>query len=760
MKPHDSIRLFDHLFEGLEGQLCIAMLDRVTGRLRHRFLAYPEATAQATKVALAASGAGRDAYFCAHLLINDQRRKGSAALIKALWADGDGAEIPDGFPPPTAVVESSPGRHHYYWRLDEPIDAVRAESLNRAIANQIGTDKSGWDLTQLLRVPGTKNYKREDADDVVLQIMDDRPFAVEELEAALDAQGSTTTATPTGGHDGATKGGKGQADSEGPPVLLSASQLRVWRGTEPLPPGQGNDRSKRLARMAYVLRAAGAEHDQIVSALRDRDVVLGWRKYADRRDADLRYRELADAAVDRVIPRSGGGLEPGRTHSSGFALTDLGNAERLGHIYCEDLKYVPGQGWFAWDGQRWLADETTARRFAAESARLIRQEAAAANGSKGQELWRHASNSESKARIDAALSLAQTLPGLACDLQHFDTRDDELNVRNGVLNLQSGALREHDRESLHTKLSDVEFIEGAECPLFEAFIDEIFEGDQGLLGYCQRVFGYCLSGRTTEQVFFLLHGSGANGKSTLVRLLLDLVGDYGSQLTSETLLRQMNRSQTNDLARLRGVRVAVANEFSAGRKLDEALMKQLTGGERVSARMLYREFAEFEPKCKILVSSNHLPDITGTDYGIWRRVHLLPFEFTVPEGRRDPALNQKLRAELPGVLNWSLIGYNAWREGGLRPPQVVRSAVEQYRSERDSVGSYVEEACQIGPKYSCTNQAVYDDYEFWCDSTGRDALSKTEFLKEFRNRFSSERTRSARGFKGVRPRGWRRREAA
>lgn len=718
--------------------------------MRQKFVDYPESVHDASQFARAAARSGKDAYFCVHLLTDARRKKECAGQVHAVWADGDGATIPEDFPAPTAVVESSPGRHHYYWRLSSPITAKAAEALNKKLALALGADSSGWDLTQLLRVPGTKNYKYEPPVGVRLNSLDaDHAWSEADIVAALPACDRKTE-------------GRGRRTTKQtvaiapPPVPLEGNDLAIWEHRRVKLPGEKSDRSSQMARLATILRQNGATGEQIVTGLETWDRASGKPKYAGRSDANTRYTELADWATDNVEVRHRS-LVRADTHTRGFPLTDMGNAERLAQLYSAELRSVDGQSWTAWDGKRWSKDPATARLVAMKNARALQMEAAAARDDQAPALRAWANRSEGKDRLAAALDVARSLPQLVCRAADFDTRDLELNISTGTLDLVQGIEMPHDPNALHTKLAPVGFNADAACPRFTSFLGETFDSDPDILAYIQRLFGYCLTGKTGEQAFFLLHGRGANGKSTLVRVLLDLLGEYAVQLPPETLLRQQSRSQTNDLARLDGARVAVANELPDGRRLDEALVKQMTGGERISARFLYQEFVEFQPKCKLLISSNYLPEITGTDLGIWRRVHLIPFNRTVPENRRDAHLNEKLRQELPGILNWALAGCLAWQQEGLNPPEIVLAAVEQFREEMDSVGTFIRDTCVEGGKMRTTNGVLWDAFESYCDETGYTLVTKAKFLSELKVRgYKPYRTANTRGFAGISVRGMRR----
>jgi putative DNA primase/helicase len=505
-----------------------------------------------------------------------------------------------------------------------------------------------------------------------------------------------------------------------------------------------------MGRVAGILRKNGASYAHIVAGLESWDRASAEPKYANRSDSAIRYAELAEWAVANVDIRTAS-LIKAETYSQGYPMTDLGNAERMAELSASDLRCVDGQTWVTWDGRRWSKDGAAALEVAMRNARAIQLEAAATLDDRMRtQLQAWGLRSEGRERLHAVLDLARALPQFFTRSAEFDSQDLELNLDNVTLDLASGTGKPHDPAGFHTKLAPVAFDSRAECPRFLSFLTETFDSDPDLISYVQRLFGYCLTGNTGEQVFFLFHGHGANGKSTLVRVLLDLLGEYGNQLPPETLLKQQSRTQTNDLARLEGVRLAVANELPEGRSLDEALVKQLTGGERMVGRLLYKEFREFEPKCKLIISSNYLPEIVGTDLGIWRRVHLIPFAATVPEARRDAALNAKLRNELPGILNWALDGCLAWQCEGLRPPSVVVSAVERFRHDMDSVGAFIDEMCTLTQRARTPNGALWDAYEEWCEDTGKNSVTKTKFFGELRNRgFEAYRTSHFRGTKGI-----------
>ena len=278
------------------------------------------------------------------------------------------------------------------------------------------------------------------------------------------------------------------------------------------------------------------------------------------------------------------------------------------------------------------------------------------------ELLRHARKSSSKGGIRAMIDVAKWLPDVTVSVGLFDRDPMLLNCSNGTLDLRNGEIRGHDPPDLITKMVPVAYDPQATCPVWEAFVDRTMESDRSKIEFLQRALGYSLTGITSEQCLFVLHGSGANGKSTLMETIRELLADYAMHTTTSSLLQSKSSPIRNDLARLNGARCVSAVEIGMGRRLDEALVKQLTGGDQVTARYLYNEYFEYKPTFKLFIAANHKPDIRGVDHGIWRRIHLIPFNVTIASDDIDRDLPSKLRAELPGILAWAVRGCRQWQE--------------------------------------------------------------------------------------------------
>jgi putative DNA primase/helicase len=380
----------------------------------------------------------------------------------------------------------------------------------------------------------------------------------------------------------------------------------------------------------------------------------------------------------------------------GLNLSDLGCAKRLVQRHGQDLRYCwPWENWLVWDGRQWAMDKSgEIHRRTKDVVKILLLEAAATDKTARGELAKYALKVEADGKQKSIISSARS--------EHGNIFPDDLdrdpwlfNVANGTLNLKTGELQPHEREHLITKLPPVEYDREAECLTWWKFLERIFAGNLEVMTFIQKAVGYALTGSTKEQCLFFLHGLGANGKSTFLEVIHTLMGDYASRTGSETFLMKKSGGIPNDVAALRGARLVGAVEVESGRRLAEVLVKEMTGGDRITARFLHSEFFTFKPEFKIFLAANHKPVIRGTDHAIWRRIHLIPFNVQIPKKEQDRELPEKLKAELPGILNWALEGCLMWQEHGLEPPQEVQTATEEYREEMDPLGDFLAECCTL-----------------------------------------------------------------
>ena len=516
-----------------------------------------------------------------------------------------------------------------------------------------------------------------------------------------------------------TNGGRSTAE---PPVELMPEALKVWRGEKPKAKHTGEiDRSGSLVKVGRILYDAGATRSALVAALAERDEALGWRKYTGRADADIRYHEIVDelerngrnGRVD-IDGNGRGTTQP----AGGYNLTDLGNARRLVHRHGRNLRYCwLWRKWLVWDGKRWVKDDTgEVYRLAKETVSSIYQEAAAApNDQARKDLGKHATRSEAGARIKEMVDLARSdVPVMPDEL---DASPDLLNTESGTIDLRTGELREHRREDLITKIAPTTYRPDAAAPTWEAFLERVLPGED-LRAFVQRAVGYSATGDTSEQCMFINHGGGANGKSTFQEAIAAALGDYAMRAPTEMLLAKRSDGVPNDVARLKGARFVSASETEEGRRLAESRIKDLTGQDTITARFMKAEWFDFAPSHKLWLSTNHKPEIRGTDAAIWRRIRLVPWTVTIPLAEQDKKLPIALRHELAGILAWVVRGCLQWRREGLQATDEVSKATGEYRAEMDVLAGFLAECCELDTGHWEYAKDLYECYKRWCDENG------------------------------------------
>ncbi len=518
----------------------------------------------------------------------------------------------------------------------------------------------------------------------------------------------------------------GSAGDE-PPVELGPEALKVWRGERPKLKDDGRlDRSGTLVKIGRELYDAHANRSVIVAALRERDTALGYQKYTDRADAEERYHEIVDE-LERNGRNGRARLTVGGPQPPRFNLTDLGNAERFVAHHGEAVRYCyPWRKWLVWTGARWERDEAgRVYRLAKETVRNIYREASdEEDEARRKALAKHARASESETRIRAMVELAK--PEIPASPDELDADPWLLNAETGTIDLRTGELREHRREDLITKIAPVEYDPDAAAPTWEAFLGRVLPGEE-LRRFVQRATGYSATGSTSEQCMFIHHGPGANGKSTFQETISAALGDYAMRTPTETLLAKRPGGVPNDVARLKGARYVTASETEEGRRLAESLVKDLTGQDSISARFMWAEWFDFKPTHALHLSTNHKPEIRGTDAAIWRRIRLIPWAVTIPPAEQDRKLPEKLRAELPGVLAWIVRGCSAWQREGLQAPEEVRQATKAYRAEMDVLAAFLADCCLRDEDETASASELWGAWKRWCEETGEQAGTQKRF---------------------------------
>jgi putative DNA primase/helicase len=444
----------------------------------------------------------------------------------------------------------------------------------------------------------------------------------------------------------------------------------------------------------------------------------------------------------------------------------MGNATRFATQYGGAVAHNVAMGWLMWDGRRWQRDEDgavlqfakhtawtlyddAAQTYRDAAARLAMAKATGEPGDTGEMAaaekdarrrlsWAY--HSQDAARLAAMLKLAATEDDILTPAAFFDADPLLLNVRNGVLDLRNGALYAHDPTFYCSRLAGAAYDPEAECPLWERFIARITGNDPQMALFLQRAAGYTLTGVTREQCLFFAHGTGANGKSTFLTTLAAIMGDYAVKMPTDALMVKGNNAgggPSPELARLAGARLVLASEIEEGRRLAESLIKELTGGDVITARFLRQEFFDFTPQFKLWLYGNHKPVISGTDDGIWRRVRLLPFTITIPDSEKDTDLPAKLLTEADGIMAWAARGCLDWRHGGRLTAESVTQATANYRNSMDAIGQFIEERCVVGANLFCPYVDLRAAYEEWAAGEAvvserrfADALTERGFTKD------------------------------
>lgn len=673
---------------------------------------------------------------------------------------------------PTAIVDSG-GGWHVYWILRIPIlisDGATRERLCRLQARWVefvGSDPGAKDLARVLRVPGTLNYKYDPPRPVEFHRLDwECLYDLDELEQLLPADlpgPARPSARREPGEfepntvdywldqalskypDLRNEGGAWLAAQLRDNFSLSPAEIKAVNYPERAPQPAGKPAYTRL------------EWERTVDSILTRPA----------RDP-ARGNGNGHRLASEIPPDAGADL-PEQTEMD-FHYTDLGNAQRFAVQHVGKVCFVKVWDWLIWTGKLWKLDESgavrrlahgTILRFYADANResfkaakafeqlqaqalspgvdlvqateeaLAKARAALKNAEKAVK-W--GLSSQQSGRIDGMLKEAKVQYELVADPGEFDKDPWLLNVENGVLDLKTGELKPHDPSYKLSKIAGTRYDPAAACPTWLAFLDKIFNGDQAMIAFLQRAAGYSLTGDIREQALFLLYGTGANGKSTFVNALQAMLGDYAMKSRAETLMVKRQDSIPEEVAQLAGVRFMLAAELAEEQTLNESLIKDLTGGDKLRGRKLYHDSFEYWPVAKVWMYGNHNPEIRGTDEGIWRRIKRIPFLVTIPEPEQDKTLPQKQLAELPGILTWAVAGCLEWQRAGLQTPAVVTQSTAEFRAEQDVLAAFLTE-CVIANSLATTSAGdMYARYQSWSEQGGLRFMSKIAFSRAMEER--------------------------
>lgn len=438
-----------------------------------------------------------------------------------------------------------------------------------------------------------------------------------------------------------------------------------------------------------------------------------------------------------------------------YTLTDLGNAGRLLRDSYLDIRHCPQfNSWYIWDGKTWQKDEADAVMIHAATAvkGIYREAGCEPDDNKRKAIGDWAIKSESYHRRLYMVKSAEPYAAVRGDA--WDAQQHLFNCLNGTLDLDRMEFREHRRDDMLTKMSRVTYDPDIECHCWHDHLDLIFSGEQDVIQSFQQMCGYTLLADNPEQIMFILHGSGKNGKSKTLGVINTMMGDYAKNVSPDSLMVKRNESPRSDIARLVGCRMVTSVEGEDGSKLAESLIKQVTGGDTITVRFLYQAEFEYRPGYKIWLATNHKPMIKGTDEAIWRRIWLIPFEVTIPEKRRDPKIEERLLEESSGIFNWMIEGLKIYRKNGnhLQPPAKVIHATSEYRQESDSIREFLNVNCRKDPAGEVARGTLYSVYQSWCRDNDDSPLSTQKFAVRLREKGITDGLlrRGVRYWKGLR----------
>lgn len=484
--------------------------------------------------------------------------------------------------------------------------------------------------------------------------------------------------------------------------------------------------------------------DEAWEALSDYNATLivpPWDEGDLRRDFEaLLRKDIAEKGPMPVRESSAAGNAPDGEPPVVPKLSEDALADAFVKAEGEVWQHVPvWRSWFRWDGKVWRRDDT---KLVRQRMRLICR--AVAGEAKPHEARRIASEKT----LTAALKLAASDPRVATEISAWDAHPMLLNTQSGILDLETGEERPHDPMRLMTQITSASV--GSGCPRWLAFLHEVTGGDKELEDYLQRLAGYCLTGRTSEQVFAFLHGEGANGKSVFLGVLAHVLGSYAATATLETFAASRSSRHLTELAGLRAARLVLVPETEAGQAWAEARIKTVTGGESIRANFMHQDHFEFRPQFKLLVAGNHRPTVSNVGEAMRRRLHLVPFTVTIPPERRDPKLAEALQAEADGILGWMVEGCAVWLKTGLAPPARVLEAAKDYFAAEDLVGQWIAECCSIGPQFRELSANLFQSWKSWADQQGFLYGTSKSLGEALRARgFQDARVKRGRGWVGL-----------
>lgn len=437
---------------------------------------------------------------------------------------------------------------------------------------------------------------------------------------------------------------------------------------------------------------------------------------------------------------------------------DTGRGLRLNDQFGDVFRYMAAdKTWYFYNGSYWELDNGRHIELAAEKVvNLIKTEnpdfsfATQQDKDKAMKEWNKFIK-ESRSHMAKIHMIEEFKKYVTIDHGVFDHDNMLLNTESGYVDLTNGELKDHDIKKMFSEQTASEYSDNIDCPMWKDFLEQIFNHDEKLIHYIQKAIGYSFTGSTKEQVMFIPYGNGRNGKSVLLDTIQDVAGGYAKTMNVSSIMTKYNSNGANsDIARLEGSRMVISSEANEGQRLDEGLVKQLTGGDRIVARQQYGKEFEYQPSYKIWMATNHKPLIRGTDEGIWRRLILIPFDYQVPKDKIDRNLKYKLEAESMGILNWIVEGAIMWQVEGLQIPERIKNASQKYREEMDVLSGFVNDCCELGPGFTAKSGELYESYKNWAADANEYKMNLTRFGKEMSKKFHRKVSHGYKVYEGIR----------
>lgn len=726
------------------------------------------------------------------------RSEKNIVAVRAVFVDTDGADVtPICAADPHLLVESSPGNYHGYWFVDGcPLDEFRA--AQKVMIEAWGTDKGIHDLPRVMRLPGFPHQKVSAKKGLVgtpfmVQIVEDRSEdGVEDWadrKAAIEALAPppATKALPLSQQalDNIKAAAKPKAKAVTPPTIDEAREILSFIKVDPKTGDYAYDLwlqvlmglhsvgEDLLWDLAHEWSAEGSGYDP--TALDQK-----WSGFDGNRDGGVTFATVAALAKKKGADLAAIGRRHRVTASKGGAermdgaedidLAQDALAVDLGvRAFDENAKFVVAWGkWLFWQQHRWAIDDhmaatTKTREFlrlrADELMEMAKEKAACADNDNDAAAilsWatRESRNLRSKQNVKAVEELAKSNPASVTGAEAFDGNRMLLGTPGGTVDLRTGAMRDGERADLITKQTTTTPALGTP-QRWLAFLDQVMAGDQAKVAFLQRLAGYALTGETTEHKLFFFYGTGRNGKGVFLNTLMSLWGDYARKAAVTTFLSSMGERHPTDIAGLQGARLVFGSELPVGKVWDESVIKDLTGGDRMTARFMRQDFFDFDPQLTLIIAGNNQPSIKGVDEAMRARMVLVPFTVTIPPEQRDPDLQRKLiEEEGPQILQWAIEGAVMWKRDGLGIPASVAEASREYMDDEDVCGQFLKDKTEKDGTAWTSITALHRSFSDWAESVGLNPWSLRTFRKDIVTRgYQPVSRNTGNGFLGIRLKG-------